>query len=144
MSRLNATLNLQSLCHRLVVLVRFIATPVPTGLNVSFDLQTASRCLVVVRTKAASSHGCFDFHRVFLSLRLIAASAAAYLYRRKRNAKLLAGKNVFGTCAKIYSIPRWILPLVTAYGDERRVYQPRSRGRGDAVQRQHAYGEGQI
>src|SRR5215510_5654798 len=40
----------------------------------------------------------------FLSLRLIAASVAAYLYRRKRNAKLLAGCAFFA-----HICPRFVI-----------------------------------
>ena len=74
------------------------------------------------------------FTEFFLSLRLIVASVATYLYRRKRNAKLLAGKTFLGFAQKYIPsrdrFSRSFSPVEVSSG------HPRSRGYRDAAQRQ--------
>src|SRR5262249_9106387 len=97
-------------------------------LDAGLYLQSLCHILVVLEAPITSFHVRFDFHRVFLSLRLIAAMAAAYLYRRKRKVKLLV------LLKKIFHPPeRFSLSFTPV---EVNGGHPWSRGYGDAVQRQ--------
>src|SRR5262249_50468563 len=101
---LDVRFDLQPASHRLVVLLGLMATirvaSLDTSLDISLYLHAASQLLVVLQLHPTHFHMGFDFHGPlslsFENLMLIAARTAAYLYRRKRKAKLLVWRNIFG------------------------------------------------